>query len=97
MYFLTTIIAPKRGDEENHAFDSRTFGYFVRFPDAVAAAETNRGEMNETIYNYLVIEKIGGGIHSFTESEFWYKWAKNKWISCQKPKWSEGMTNWAIG
>lgn len=72
---------------------SRCFGYYFGQQKAYEAALGNYGGMDECLYDYLVIEKIGPGIHAIVDSEqvFWFKWLHEKgfdgcWIACKKPQ-----------
>lgn len=77
--------------------DTRTFGYEYGFNYAVEAVRENRGNMHEGWYNYLVIERIGVGVHALADEEKWFKWNGRRWVNSKKPIWSMGRINWAIG
>jgi hypothetical protein len=56
--------------------------------------------MCECLYNYLVIEHIGQGIHALVEEDYWAEWddLAGKWTPLQeRPKSLLGITNFAIG
>lgn len=79
---------------------TRTFGYYNKYQHALRAVKKNYGNMCECLYNYLIMEKIGEGIHAIADDKtYWFKWddAKNKWTPCDKPEWAMGMINWALG
>jgi hypothetical protein len=93
MFFLTSI-----SHYPEHKWQSRCFGYFSTIEKARGAVANNTCDMEECCYNYLVIEEIGEGIHSFASSESWFTWEEeNGWTAIEKPKWSEGIINWSIG
>lgn len=48
--------------------------------------------------NYAVIEKINVGVWATVFKEWWFCWdkAKEVWIPCDKPEFSEGTCNWAF-
>ena len=87
MYFITLI------NEDEPFKTSRCFGYQ---PELWMAQQVSQNLDDESYYDFLVIEKIPNGIHPTVEREIWYKW-KDKWMEIEKPLWSSGITNWAIG
>jgi hypothetical protein len=110
MSFFVTSIAyyPEDGPKSkyrqpyNHP---RTFGHFPTLELAQAAVARNDGEMYECLYNYLVIEEIGYGIHALVEGwaedkplrQWWYRWEHPNWVPMKIPAWSVGVVNWSIG
>ncbi|KLU61109.1 hypothetical protein CEB3_c26790 [Peptococcaceae bacterium CEB3] len=68
MYFITglTTLDPSH--------KSRCLGYYRDKQEALSAVNENRGGFDQGIYNYLVIEKIGEGIHAIVEEETWFRW-----------------------
>jgi hypothetical protein len=94
MYFLTSIANLGRKNRPSHCF-----GYYLSKTKVIDAALTNRGNMIEAFYDHLLIEKIGEGIHAQSIEIQWFKYntRKNGWIICDKPRWSKGILNWAIG
>lgn len=72
----------------------RCFGFYYFLPFAEQAVKENRGDMEECHYSYIVIEKIGAGIHAHATDIKWYKWTYNKenfddepfWEQCERPK-----------
>jgi hypothetical protein len=81
----------------------RTFGFFLDFERAVRAVETNECDMIECYHDYLVIERIGEGIHPLTNpekpgEETWFKSeGENTWVRCDKPEFAAKTINWALG
>ena len=76
----------------------QTFGFYTFLSDAENAVETNKGDIHELLYNYVVLEDFPRqGIHPMAVTEMWYRWSRDKWVKCPKPKWTEGMVNWALG
>lgn len=76
---------------------TRTFGFYKEYSDALSAVLTNRCNMHEGLYEYLIMEKMKEGIHPLAEEENWFKWKNNKWVSCRKPSKFSGIINWALG
>lgn len=101
-WFITSIwieiIAthPTKGEIKGNRI-SRTFGYYKGWDKAYAAVKENRDNMHECLYNYLVMENIGEGIHACCNDEQWFKWTGKRWKDCRKPNWAKGLTNWALG
>lgn len=94
MYFITAICNDNRSDYFRSA---RCFGYYKLALDAVQAVLENRGDMEESLYTHIVIERVGEGIHPIPDSEIWYMWQDEKWQQIPKPEWSKGTINWCIG
>ena len=100
IWFLTAIVVygtikGPRGEIKAYR-DERTFGYYRGFSKAYQAVKENRGSMEECLYGYLVMERIGEGVHALCADEQWFKWT-TKWTPCRKPDWAKGLTNWALG
>ena len=65
------------------------------------AVSINASDMQETTYDYVVIEKQPSGIPAVAEVVAWYKctgrypsgWV---WKRCKAPDWSKGTCNWGI-
>ncbi len=53
--------------------DRRTVAFFYDLSDAQEAVEFNMGDINETIYDYAVIEKIGPGLYPHCINRWFYK------------------------
>ena len=105
IWFLTAIhvdeskmiVHPTKGEIKVEKF-TRTFGYYRGFDKTSLAISENRCNMHECLYNYLVAERIGEGVHALCDNARWFKWGGKKgWTACKRPKWAEGMTNWALG
>jgi len=81
-------------DDNTSKFDSRTFGFFVNMEDAVETVRRNIGNLEECLYDYVV---IGEGIHAEVKSEKWFKWDEEKgWTDCDKPSELVGIVNFAL-
>ena len=77
----------------------RTFGFYKEYSNALEAVTTNRCNMHEYLYEYLVMEKIGEGIHPPVTEEHWFMWddRNQKWIPWEKLHKYRNITNWALG
>lgn len=102
IYLITSIF------HDPHEFlkgRTRTFGYYLNFTDAFEAVKNNYADMQECLYNYLIIEELHEGIHSLVGKEYWFSWVgekslgenSGKWVACEKPDWAVGTINWGIG
>lgn len=102
IWFLTSVWAeviathPVTGEIKTKR-DTRTFGYYRGFQKALQAVKDNRGNMHECLYQYLVMERIGEGIHALADDAQWFKWTGRRWMPSLRPEWARGFTNWAIG
>jgi len=92
MFFITAIIS-----KENSCRNKRTFGYALDLLTAMDYVKHNAGDMHECLYDYLLIEKIGPGIHPEAEQVVWYKWEHPNWVRCNQPIEFSYIVNWAIG
>ena len=101
MYFITCF--EKIGIDSHGWLDlgsQRTFGYRETFESAKEALELNMCDMNETIYNYAVVEKMGPYIHPDVEEIHFFKWDRERegfFEMDEKPKEFEGFCNIAFG
>lgn len=77
----------------------RTFGFFERYYEAFLSVKDNVGNMQEMLYDYLVLEYIEPGIHSKVISREWYRWNmdEKRWVYAECPKEFEVVTNFAVG
>ena len=96
IHFKVVAVHEKTGELKTKRV-TRTFGYYRDWNSAFAAVLENRGSMHECLYDFIVMEKIGEGIHASVTDEQWFNWNGKKWIMCQRPKEMVGTTNWAIG
>jgi hypothetical protein len=92
MFFITAIVS-----DEKFRRNCRTFGYGPDLLTVLDYVKQNTGDMYECLYDYLVIEKIGPGIHAEAEQFAWYKWEHPKWVKCERPIEFAHLVNWAIG
>ncbi|SDI57448.1 hypothetical protein [Desulfosporosinus hippei] len=98
MYFITALTGL---DESSN---TRCFGYYPTREEALLAVLENRCDLNEGIYNNIVVERIDKGIHSITEEETWFQWlqtgkylGEGNWHQISKPPETDHITNYAIG
>ena len=106
IWFLTAIHVDETKMQRHPIYDeikvekfTRTFGYYRGFHKALEAVKKNTGNMCECLYNYLIMEQIGEGVHALGEEVEWFKWndTKNGWVPCARPEWAKGIINWALG
>jgi len=94
-YFITAI--PYYPEEAPHLM-VRCFGYYPTLDDAKEAVLQNKCDLHEALYNYIVIEEIGYCIHPESTERKWFAWSNSGcWVECEKPEWSVGLVNWALG
>jgi hypothetical protein len=92
-WFLTSIVSTQKINR------TRTFGFYKEYSDAMWAVFKNQSNMHECLYDYLVMEKIGEGIHPEVVEEKWFNFDDklNGWRPCEKPEFAQGTINWALG
>lgn len=103
MYFITGMTNVLTMSSDFRSFESknhitRCFGYYLTESEARNAVETNCCDINEGgMFPYVLIEKIGDGVHSRSEEIGWYKYVRktDRYIEyVQEPT---GSCNYAIG
>lgn len=79
--------------------DKRTFGFYADYCKVKKALNTNRCDMNETIYNYAIVEEIDQGIHPTVIWTKWFKWDREKqgFFEIEEPEETKLYTNYALG
>jgi hypothetical protein len=82
--------------------DFRCFGYFTTLAKARSAARRDSGGMSECRYTYLVIERMGEGVHATAHAIDWYHYdlddeLAGHWVKCEPPVWAKNTVNFAIG
>ena len=97
MYFITCF---RKLESEDEISDSRTFGFYSDFESCEEALNKNYMDMHEFYYYTAVVEEIDEGIHPHAEREFWFVWDEERegfYRTENKPDWSEGWVNFALG
>lgn len=94
MYFITTLQIKDRQQKS-----SRCIGYFKSFKEAEHIVLNNVGDIEETIYNYCVIENIPEGIYQYDQNAKWYKFndLDEVYKPCKKPKELNHLIGFGIG
>ena len=103
-WFLTSLFTDEVAQRSSMllADRRRTFGFYNTYIEAYMAVKENRMNMQECLYNYLVLEYIEPGIHPTVHAIEWWKWnyEEHKWemnLDKPLPKEFEGTCNWALG
>ena len=79
---------------------SRAVGYYPTIEEAKDIVINNRCDLNETIYDYAVIEDIAPGLYRYAEQPLWFVYnpKEDKYDQMEKPpEWAyeEGIImNW---
>ena len=100
--FVFTVTSIESSDGIGCGFcEKRCWGWVATEKEAEYAVSINAGDMQETTYDYVVIEKYPSGIPAVAEIVAWYKWTGNYpngpvWERCEAPKWAEGICNWSF-
>lgn len=96
MYFLTMI-------ETDHNFkeysSSATIGYFKTYEEVVEILHSNYCNINETCYDYAVVEQIHPGLYPSPEKTIFFKYdpEENGYFEIEKPKIFNHLSNFALG
>ena len=98
MYFITGIHVAYGVIPEKYT-DQRCFGFYSNLASATCAVETNKCDIFENYYKYMVVEDIGIGIHPTVVSEHWYMWDEciQKYVSTDRPSCVDNCCNFALG
>ena len=96
MFFITAF---EDLDEEWGIKNSRCFGFYQVFEDAERATKENWRDINETIYNYVVIEEMNEGIHPYAQQRWFYKFDYDKrlYYAIIEPEEARRCCNFALG
>ncbi len=94
MYFLTTLQI-----KNENLINSRCVGYFKNFKDAEDVIINNIADLNETIYNYAIIENIPEGLYKYDQNAKWYKFDElnETYESCNIPDGFKHIVGLSIG
>lgn len=98
MYFITTLQIQNKLDNLVLG-DKRCIGYFETFDEAENIVLNNIGDIEETIYNYCVIENIPAGLYQYDQNAKWYKFnnVEEVYEPCEKPKELKHYVGFGIG
>ena len=97
MFYVTAI---HRNENNNTPLQrKRCFVYCSNRQCVIDWVNENMGDIHEELYNLVVIEHIGEGIHAIPKEEIWFVWdhGTEHWVHREKPGWSEDYISWAIG
>ena len=97
MFFITCFTRLESGEEIP---ESRTFGFYSDFKSCEKALNANYMDMCEGYYFCACVEEIDEGIHPHVESKAWFLWDEEKkgfYRTEEKPDWSSGWVNFALG
>ena len=93
MFFITAIHY-----KDDNIQSTATFGYLSDHDEAHGCVARNTCNMDEHLYNYLVIEDVPEGIHPFPKSECWFEWDEENtlWQAISPPEFSKHIINWCF-
>ena len=92
MYFITTV--------DSKDGDTRCVGYYSTFEKAEEVVLDNIFDINETCYDYCVIENIVEGLYEYDFNAIWYQWddINEKYVKMKEiPKQYKNQVGFAIG
>jgi len=78
---------------------SHCFGYYKNFKFATQAVHNNYGDINETIYDYVVIEYIEEGLNPICKKRWFYKfdYENHKYEFIPEPEAFKNICNIGLG
>ncbi|HEY8805249.1 MAG TPA: hypothetical protein VIM42_09145 [Clostridium sp.] len=97
MFFITGI---EQLNVDYGVTDSRCFGYKETFKEADQSVRENCCDINETIYDYAVIEYIESGLHQTCLAKRWFymfNYIFGIYERIEEPEEVKGLCNFSIG
>lgn len=96
MYFLTMIETDRNFNEYS---SSAAIGYFKTYEEVVEILHSNYCDINETCYDYAVVEQISPGLYPHPERTVFFKYdlEKNGYFEIDRPEIFNNMSNFALG
>ena len=78
---------------------SRLVGWYPEFNMANSSVKENSCDINETCYNYALIEECEWGLYHPASKRWWYKYNKEKdeYIPIDEPDFIKGFCGFTIG
>lgn len=75
--------------------ESRCIGFFWSEEEAISQI---KNISDEALYDYLILEEFGAGIHAHSMREKWFIYiGDGAWQPCNKPDFVSNVVNWGIG
>jgi hypothetical protein len=97
--FYFVVVMTKDNGKHKHP-QSRTWCFLDSLDEAKRIIEENITDIHECSFNYALIEEFkSNSLPCISKNEWWYYWdtLKDKYVSCDKPEWAEGVCNWGLG
>lgn len=78
---------------------SRCWGWFDSEAEAKIAVRDNAGNMQESLYNFLVIQQYQMGVPTLATVLAWYEWGRKtcQWEPCECPDTLKNVCNFGMG
>ena len=106
MYFVTAVWSPPsvplltlaRGRLWLAKAQQRCGGFYDLLSNAVAAVETNVGDLHGSNSDFVVIEQIVEGMPAAVEDSWWYGWDEERGyvLLDEPPTFARQRLNWAF-
>ena len=103
-FFVTVVYTGKDSFEDSkevwHKKSSRCWGYTDTFKKAEDAVLANYTDMNECMYQWVIIEEHVMDVFAICTGRFqWYHWNRSSegYERCQQPDWAKSICHWGIG
>lgn len=100
---IYTILVCERLEADDKGWpdfgSSRIVGYYTDKSYAISAVEANMCDINETCYNYVIIEKIEEGLYNPSDETIFFKYDINTdtYKEIPKPAFLEHFSGFSIG
>lgn len=106
--YINEKMSPKEFRFSHPDYSRRPWGYFHSFEEVLDYLKTDNFNIQECLYNYVVVEEFCPGIPAFCDKEGqnWFKFNENwsylsndvsRWVLCERPKHLENIVNFALG
>lgn len=78
---------------------SRLVGWYSEFDMADLSVKCNTLDINETCYNYALIEEVKWGLYHPAEKRWWYEYNRgsNEYVPINEPDFIKGCCGFTIG
>lgn len=103
---IYTILTTTRCEKDTNGWldtgHERLVGFYCILDDAIEAVLSNRCDMWETIYNYVIIEKVYEGMYgsaTYGSETWWFKWNKElgKYEPMEQPEFTKVFCGFTMG
>lgn len=78
---------------------SRLVGWYPEFEDAYSSVSANNCDINETCYQYALIEECEEGLYNPASKRWWFEYnrEKDRYFQIKEPNFIKGFCGFTIG